>query len=208
MCRAPARCSRSACGRRSSGSCTPPRWSAVGPAPKGGAADERLVWRGGELGIPYVDSKHEAEVEALRIAARGLPVVVVCPAYVLGAGDTHRSSTDLVRRFMLRRIPAYVDGAINIVDVADVAEGHLLADALGVPGERYILGNRNYTWDRLFADLARLSGIEAPAIKLPGHGRAGARRRACPDARADAGHAGGDPQRRALVDLPLDEGAA
>ena len=141
--------------------------AAVGPAEPGGAADERLLWRGGELGIPYVDSKHEAEVEALRIAARGLPVVVVCPAYVLGTGDTHRSSTELVRRFMLRRIPAYVDGAINIVDVADVAAGHLLADELGVPGERYILGNRNYTWDRLFADLARLSGIEAPAVKLP-----------------------------------------
>ena len=68
---------------------------------------------------------------------------------------------------MLRRIPAYVDGAINIVDVADVAAGHLLADELGVPGERYILGNRNYTLDRLFADLARLSGVEAPAVKLP-----------------------------------------
>src|SRR3954453_15505108 len=90
--------------------------AAVGPAPPGGAADERQVWRGGELGIPYVESKHEAEVEALRIAARGLPVVVVCPAYVLGAGDAHRSSTEVVRRFMLRRIPAYVDGAINVVD--------------------------------------------------------------------------------------------
>ncbi len=141
--------------------------AAVGPAPPGGAGDERLLWRGGELGIPYVDSKHEGEVEALRLAARGLPVVVVCPAFVLGAGDTHRSSTELVRRFMLRRIPAYVDGAINIVDVADVAAGHLLADELGVPGERYILGNRNYTWDRLFADLARLSGVDAPAVKLP-----------------------------------------
>jgi dihydroflavonol-4-reductase len=141
--------------------------AAVGPAPPGGTADERQVWRGGELGIPYVDSKHEAEVEALRIAARGLPVVVVCPTYVLGAGDTHRSSTELVRRFMLRRIPAYVDGAINVVDVGDVAAGHLLADEGGVPGERYILGNRNYTWDRLFADLARLSGVEGPAMRLP-----------------------------------------
>jgi len=34
-------------------------------------------------------------------------------------------------------------------------------------GERYILGNRNYTWDRLFADLARLSGVESPPLKLP-----------------------------------------
>jgi dihydroflavonol-4-reductase len=140
--------------------------AAVGPAAPGGAADERQLFRGG-LGIPYVDSKHEAEVEALRIAARGLPVVVVCPAYVLGAGDMSRSSTEIVRRYMLRRIPAYVDGAINVVDVADVAAGHLLADERGVPGERYILGNRNYTWERLFADLARSSGVEPPALRLP-----------------------------------------
>jgi dihydroflavonol-4-reductase len=139
--------------------------AAIGPAPKGGTADERTLWRGG-LGIPYADAKHEAEVEALRIAARGLPVVVVCPAYVLGRGDLGRSSTELVRRFMLRRIPAYVEGAINVVDVEDVAAGMLLADAAGVPGERYILGNRNYTWDRLFADLARLSGVEPPAMRL------------------------------------------
>jgi dihydroflavonol-4-reductase len=139
--------------------------AAIGPAPKGGTADERTLWRGG-LGIPYVDAKHEGEVEALRIGARGLPVVVVCPAYVLGRGDLGRSSTELVRRFMLRRIPAYVEGAINVVDVEDVAAGMLLADAAGRPGERYILGNRNYTWDRLFADLARLSGIEPPAVRL------------------------------------------
>ena len=140
--------------------------AAVGPAEPGGTADERTVWRGG-LGIPYVEAKHEAEVEALRIAARGLPVVIVCPAYVLGRGDLGRSSTELVRRFMLRRIPAYVEGAINVVDVEDVAAGMLLADSAGVAGERYILGNRNYTWDRLFADLARLSGIEPPAVRLP-----------------------------------------
>ena len=155
--------------------------AAVGPAPTGGTADERQLWRGG-LGIPYVDAKHEAEVEALRIAARGLPVVIVCPAVVLGAGDVGRSSTEIVRRFMLRRIPAYVEGAINVVDVEDVAAGMLLADERGVPGERYILGNRNYTWDRLFADLARLSGIEPPALRLPVAGGA----RAGGGARADA----------------------
>src|SRR5215210_2187210 len=110
---------------------------------------------------------HTSSVAAVGPAATGLPVVVVCPAYVLGAGDTSRSSTEVVRRYMLRRIPAYVDGAINVVDVGDVAAGHLLADERGVPGERYILGNRNYTWDRLFADLARLSGIEGPAVRLP-----------------------------------------
>jgi len=141
--------------------------AAVGPARPGSTADEAQVFRAGPLDIPYVNAKQAAESEALRIGARGLPVVVVNPAYVLGTGDHLRSSTEVVRRFMLRRIPAYVDGAINVVDVLDVAAGHLLADERGVPGERYILGNRNYTWERLFADLGRVSGIEPPALKLP-----------------------------------------
>jgi dihydroflavonol-4-reductase len=139
--------------------------AAVGPAPPQGAVDERNVFPPG-LGIPYAESKHAAETEALRVAARGLDVVIVCPAHVFGAGDLGPTSTGVVRRFLLRRIPAFVAGAINVVDVADVAAGHLLADERGTAGERYILGTRNYTWERLFAELERLSGIEGPALQL------------------------------------------
>jgi dihydroflavonol-4-reductase len=141
--------------------------AAVGPAARGSTADEDQVFRAGRYGLPYVNAKHEAELEAMRLAAHGLPVVIVNPAHVFGAGDRHRSSTELVRRFLRRSIPAYVDGALNIVDAEDVAQGHLLADERGEVGERYILGNRNFTLDRLFADLARLSGVEPPALKLP-----------------------------------------
>jgi dihydroflavonol-4-reductase len=141
--------------------------AAIGPAPRGGTADESQVFTAGHLGIPYVNSKHEAETEALRLAAHGLPVVCVNPTFVYGRGDVHGGSTSLVRRFLLGRIPVYTDGAINVVDVVDVARGHLLADEKGEPGERYILGNRNYTWDRLFADLGRISGVEPPPLKLP-----------------------------------------
>jgi dihydroflavonol-4-reductase len=141
--------------------------AAVGPAARGSTADEDQIFRAGRYGLPYVNAKHEAELEAMRLAAHGLPVVVVNPAHVFGAGDRHRSSTELVRRFLRGQIPAYVDGALNIVDAEDVARGHLLADENGEVGERYILGNRNFTLDRLFADLARLSGVEPPALKLP-----------------------------------------
>jgi dihydroflavonol-4-reductase len=141
--------------------------AAVGPAARGSTADEEQVFRAGRYGLPYVNAKHEAELEAMRLAAQGLPVVVVNPAHVFGAGDRHRSSTELVRRFLRGQIPAYVDGALNVVDAEDVARGHLLADERGEVGERYILGNRNFTLDRLFADLARLSGVEPPALKLP-----------------------------------------
>ena len=140
--------------------------AAIGPARRGGALDERHV-RPGPLGLPYPDSKRAAEVEALRVAARGLDVVLACPAHVFGAGDDRRSSTEVVRRFLLRRIPAYVDGAICIVDVEDVAAGLLLCDERGGAGERYILGTRNYTWQRLFAELQQLSGVEGPPLRLP-----------------------------------------
>jgi dihydroflavonol-4-reductase len=141
--------------------------AAIGPSRNGRPADETNVWDAGRYRIPYVDSKHEAEVLALRLLARGLPLVIVNPAHVFGPGDPGRSSTAMVRRFMRRQIPAYVEGTLNIVGVRDVARGHLLAAERGEVGERYILGNRNFTFDRLFADLGRLSGVEPPTLKLP-----------------------------------------
>ena len=140
---------------------------AIGVAGPHRTADESTPFEIGHLGLDYVNSKHEAELEAFRIAARGLPVVIVNPTFVLGPDDPTGTSMGLVRRFLLRQIPAYVGGALNIVDVRDVARGHLLADREGVPGERYILGGRNFTLDRLFADLSRISGVEPPPVKIP-----------------------------------------
>jgi dihydroflavonol-4-reductase len=138
----------------------------VGPAEEGKTADESQVFTTGHLGIPYVNSVHEAELEAMRVAARGLPLVCVNPAVCFGPGDVHLASTRLVRSFLLGRVPVYTDGAASIVDVRDVAAGHMLADTRGTAGERYILGGRNFTFDRLFADLSRLSGVDPP-VKLP-----------------------------------------
>ena len=143
---------------------------AIGVAKPGGTADESTPFEIGHLGLAYVNSKHEAELEAFRAAAHGLPIVIVNPTFVLGPdvpSGTRGSSMGLVRRFLRGQIPAYVDGGINVVDVRDVAAGHLLADERGEVGERYILGARNFTFDRLFADLSRISGVAPPPIKLP-----------------------------------------
>ena len=140
--------------------------AALGPAPPGGTGDETQLFTAGRMGIPYVNSVHEAEAEAMRLAARGLPLVCVNPCVAFGAGDYNLSSTRIVRSFLLGRVPLYVDGAFSVVDVRDAAQGFLAADVSGGVGERYILGGRNFTVDRLFADLSRLSGIEPP-VKLP-----------------------------------------
>lgn len=141
--------------------------AALGPADPGARADESQSFPAAARGIPYVHSKHEAEAEALRVAAHGLDVVIVNPTFVLGPDDPTGTSMGLVKRFLQRQIPVYVNGGINISDVRDVAGGHLLAEREGAAGERYILAGRNFTLQRLFADLARISGVPAPGLKLP-----------------------------------------
>jgi dihydroflavonol-4-reductase len=95
-------------------------------------------------------------------------VVIVNPSFVLGPDDPNPSGTSnaLVRRLLLRRIPGYLDGAINIADVRDVAKGELLADELGHEGERYLLTGRNFTLQRLFADLSRIAGVPTPPVRM------------------------------------------
>ena len=144
--------------------------SAVGAAKPGETIDEDHPFTVGRLGIAYINSKHDAELVAMRTAARGLPVVIVNPSFVLGPDDPNPSGTSnaLVRRLLLRRIPGYVDGAINIVDVRDVARGHLLADERGESSERYLLTGRNFTLQRLFADLSRIADVPTPALRMDG----------------------------------------
>jgi dihydroflavonol-4-reductase len=144
--------------------------SAVGAAERGGTIDESQPFTVGRLGIAYINSKHEAELVSMRAAAKGLPLVIVNPSFVLGPDDPNPSGTSnaLVRRLLLRRIPGYLDGAINIVDVRDVAKGHLLADERGLEGERYLLTGRNFTQQRLFADLSRIANVPAPPVRMSG----------------------------------------
>ena len=144
----------------------------VGPATHGRAGREDDVYRGGGLGLTYVDSKHEGEAEALAAGARcGIEVVVVNPAYVLGVpvnrAQPGETSTRIVGNYMRGRLPAIVDGVTNIVHVEDAALGHLLAAEQGQPGERYILGGENVRWVDLIERLATLSGIRHPVLVIP-----------------------------------------
>ena len=149
--------------------------AAIGPAPAHGTADERQLFTAGGLGIPYVNSKHEAEVEALRLAAHGLPLVCVNPAYVFGRGDVYARSTRLVRRFMLGRIPVYAAGALNVVDVEDVARGHLLADERGERGRAlHPRQPQLHLRPAVRRPRAAISGVEPPPLQLSPPRRAAA----------------------------------
>jgi dihydroflavonol-4-reductase len=117
---------------------------------------------------PYYLSKIYQEKTALRFHRdAGLPVVVLNPSLLLGPGDARLSSTDLVFKFLERRIPAMPSGGLSFVDVRDAAQAFAAALSKGRPGERYLLGAANMTFRELFGRLSRLSGVAPPRARLP-----------------------------------------
>ncbi len=116
----------------------------------------------------YKKSKFLAEQEALRFAREGLPVVIVNPSTPVGPRDIKPTPTGrMILDFINGRMFAYLDTGLNIVDVDDVAEGHILAMEKGAPGEKYILGGRDMTLGEIFGALSRITGIPAPRVRLP-----------------------------------------
>src|SRR6266498_3566082 len=116
----------------------------------------------------YKKSKHQAEGVALAWAGRGLPVVIVNPSTPVGEMDIKPTPTgQMIVDFVNRRMPAYVDTGLNLVDVRDVAEGHVLAAEKGRVGEKYILGNRNMTLKEILEALSRITGLPSPRLRLP-----------------------------------------
>ena len=141
--------------------------AAIGTDLQGGIANEDTKYELDYLGVKYLDTKRGAENVALNMSEKGLPVVVVNPATVIGTGDIYLSSTAFILWFYKKKYPGYMDGTLNMVDVENVADGHILAAEKGRVGERYILGNANFTLLELFDLLQELTGVPRPKMKIP-----------------------------------------
>ena len=141
--------------------------TAVLGRPSSGVADESAEPGQGELTGHYRRSKYMAEKAVMRLAEEGLPVVVVNPSAPVGPWDVKPTRTgQIVLDFLRGRMFAYMDTGLNLVDVEDVAAGHLMALDKGKCGERYILGNRNMTLRQVLASLSVITGRPAPRIRL------------------------------------------
>jgi len=131
-------------------------------------ADERTPVVSKDMIGHYKRSKYDAERAAEEWAGKGLPVVIVNPSTPVGEFDVKPTPTGrLIVDFLNRRIPVYVETGLNLVDVHDVAEGHVLAAERGRVGEKYILGNRNMTLKEILDTLARITGLLPPTLKVP-----------------------------------------
>ena len=136
--------------------------------PKGGLGTEETRPAAKDLVGHYKKSKYMAEGKALELAQQGLPLVVVNPTAPVGRWDVKPTPTGrVVLDFIRGKMPAYINTGMNMVDVEDVAAGHILALEKGRPGERYILGNVNMTLGQIFKLLEVVAGRKAPKIRLP-----------------------------------------
>jgi dihydroflavonol-4-reductase len=136
--------------------------------PKDGIGDERTPVGIEDMQGPYKQSKFLAEKVALDFAGRGFPVVIVNPTAPVGDHDFKPTPTGkMVVDFVSGRMPAFLDTGLNVVDVRNVADGHLAACDRGQVGERYILGAENLTLESIFGTLAKAVGRPAPKIRIP-----------------------------------------
>jgi dihydroflavonol-4-reductase len=131
--------------------------------------DETSFARVDHLFGEYKQSKYVAEHEVLRAGAAGLPVVLVQPTTPVGPRDRGPTPTGrTVLEILNGRFPGYVDTTLNIVDVEDVAHGHVLAAELGQDGRSYILGGQNLTLREVLGLLADATGVRPPTREFPG----------------------------------------
>jgi dihydroflavonol-4-reductase len=116
----------------------------------------------------YKRTKFQAEQVARELAVKGLPVVIVNPTAPIGEYDAKPTPTgEMIVRFLKRKMPAVIDTGLNLIDVRDCAEGHVLAAEKGHVGERYILGCKNMTLMEIAQALGKISGLPAPTMQLP-----------------------------------------
>lgn len=142
--------------------------AAIGVGKNGVPVNETHQSRVEKLIGYYKQSKYYAEQEAVKAIKQGQNIVIVNPSTPIGAWDIKPTPTgEIILRFLNRQMPFYLDTGLNLIDVQDVAWGHLLALEKGRTGDRYILGNQNLSLKEILDKLSGITGLTAPRYTIP-----------------------------------------
>jgi dihydroflavonol-4-reductase len=144
--------------------------AAVGRGAEGQPVDESHQFSSQDWddGNAYIRSKWLSELDALRFAREGLPLVVVNPAFPFGERDIGPTPTGgFIVGALKKQMPGYVDSGFCAIDVDDCAEGHVLAAEKGRVGERYILGNHNVKLRDFYKTVGRVANLKIPDRRIP-----------------------------------------
>lgn len=136
--------------------------------PHGTVIDERQPFDPEHIPTEYGRSKARAALEVLAGVERGLDAVIACPTGIIGPYDFQPSEMGrLFLKVAQRKMPLYVHGAYDFVDVRDVAWGLIAAAERGRRGESYILSGERVTVRQLMAYLEECTGVRAPRLGMP-----------------------------------------
>ncbi len=144
----------------------------LGPTPNGVIGDEDRPRSEPRFLTKYEESKAAAEEEVRRMAAQGLPVVLVHPTRAYGPGRLTEGNavSRMIDLYLRGRLPVLLNRGRNVGTYAlvdDLVQGHLLAMEKGRPGERYILGGENTTLGGLFSMVDTLTGRRHLQLNVP-----------------------------------------
>jgi len=116
----------------------------------------------------YDETKHRAHLIAVRYQEEGLPLVIVQPGQVYGAGDHSVIGRGMRAVAAGRsRVMIFPELGLNMVHVDDVASGVLLALERGRPGESYALGGEIVRLRQVLRTVAEITGQRAPSVAIP-----------------------------------------
>src|SRR6478609_5183066 len=138
----------------------------------GTTAGEELMDESHEFNLADPEAYFAAKVAADKVAAefiaQGSPIVLALPSTIAGPGDWKPTPNGQLLLEYLKTPPTshfpVSGGGINVVDVEDVANGHVQLMEHGAIGERYILSGDNLTFSQLFETVADITGLAEPSV--------------------------------------------
>jgi dihydroflavonol-4-reductase len=129
------------------------------------AIDETMNWSPETSNSVYGQSKYLAELEVWRAMEEGLPMAIVNPVIILGAGDWNNGSSGIFKS-AYNEFPWYTKGMSGFVDVLDVVEAMQLLMESNITGQRFVLSAENLPYQTIFNQIANAFNKRPPYKKV------------------------------------------
>lgn len=139
--------------------------AALGRIRESEAIDESMHWTPATSNSVYGQSKYLAELEVWRVMEEGLPMAIVNPVIILGAGDWNNGSSGIFKS-AYNEFPWYTGGMSGFVDVLDVVDAMQILMGSNVVGQRYVLSAENVPYRNIFNGIAKAFDKKPPHKKV------------------------------------------
>jgi len=139
--------------------------ASLGRSESGKRIDEKTDWVDSKVNSDYAISKYLSEMEVWRAHAEGLPVVILNPSLIMGAGFWDIGTGELFKK-VYSGLPVYPTGTNGFIDVRDVAKMAISLMESDIVGERFICSSENIKLKDIFTQMANVLDKKPPRIRL------------------------------------------